>query len=569
MNAWQSDWARELARAHAGGVSQTFILHGNVQDLVPTQGGYGMLAEFLGSRMFGRWDLVLHYDLVKGPRPLAGSAERLARMTRRLDRFGAQAEEWRAAREPSRALALLDRFLEAVLLCESERPSVALIFDHAHLLAPEGPAPGRDVAASLATLLNWSKNPYFKKSAFAFCLISERLSDLHESLVRNAHTTKIEVPMPGEDERLSFLSFAAGGRAFSELASVDAGTLSRLTPGLTLVQLQGLVTRAAKTGEPVSLEALSSDKKRMIESQCGGLVEFVEPRRTLSDVAGNAAAKKRLLEDAGLLARGDLSAVPMGYLVCGPVGTGKTFLAECYAGSVGIPCLKLRNFRGKYVGETEGNLEKILRVLKSMGPAAVIIDEADAMLGNREASGDSGTSSRVFGQFAAQMGDTSYRGRIVWFLLTCRPDLLPVDLKRQGRAEVHIPLFGPETESELWDMTRAMAAKNKADLDPAARSALPPGAALSGADVEGVVTRARRLAILSGSRRIAPEHLSRAFAEFIPQRQSDEKELQTLAAILECTDMEFLPASFRPRVETPEGRAALASRFDALRRGFI
>ena len=249
-------------------------------------------------------------------------------------------------------------------------------------------------------------------------------------------------------------------------------------------------------------------------------------------MAGNAAAKKRLLEDAGLLARGDLSAVPMGYLVCGPVGTGKTFLAECYAGSVGIPCLKLRNFRGKYVGETEGNLEKILRVLKSMGPAAVIIDEADAMLGNREASGDSGTSSRVFGQFAAQMGDTSYRGRIVWFLLTCRPDLLPVDLKRQGRAEVHIPLFGPETESELWDMTRAMAAKNKADLDPAARSALPPGAALSGADVEGVVTRARRLAILSGSRRIAPEHLSRAFAEFIPQRQSDEKELQTLAAIL-------------------------------------
>ena len=54
----------------------------------------------------------------------------------------------------------------------------------------------------------------------------------------------------------------------------------------------------------------------------------------------------------------------MGYLICGPVGTGKTFLAECFAGSVGVPCVKLKNFRSKYVGETEGNLEQLLTVLR-------------------------------------------------------------------------------------------------------------------------------------------------------------------------------------------------------------
>ena len=133
----------------------------------------------------------------------------------------------------------------------------------------------------------------------------------------------------------------------------------------------------------------------------------------------------------------------MGYLICGPVGTGKTFLAECFAGSVGIPCVKLRNFRSKYVGETEGNLEQVLTVLRAMGPVVVVIDEADAALGNREAGGDSGTSSRVFSMIASQMGDTRYRGKIVWMLLTSRPDLLPIDLKRQGRAEVHLPLFCP------------------------------------------------------------------------------------------------------------------------------
>ena len=50
---------------------------------------------------------------------------------------------------------------------------------------------------------------------------------------------------------------------------------------------------------------------------------------------------------------------------------------------------------------------------------------------------------------ASQMGNTRYRGRIIWMLLTSRPDLLPIDLKRQGRAEVHIPLFYPQDPGEI------------------------------------------------------------------------------------------------------------------------
>jgi SpoVK/Ycf46/Vps4 family AAA+-type ATPase len=56
----------------------------------------------------------------------------------------------------------------------------------------------------------------------------------------------------------------------------------------------------------------------------------------------------------------------------------------------------LKNFRSKYVGETEGNLEHALDVLRSLGPVVVIIDEADAALGNREQGGDSGTRPACF-----------------------------------------------------------------------------------------------------------------------------------------------------------------------------
>ena len=138
----------------------------------------------------------------------------------------------------------------------------------------------------------------------------------------------------------------------------------------------------------------------------------------------------------------------MGYLIAGPVGSAKTFLVNCFTGELGFPCVKFLNFRSQWQGVTEGNLEKILKLLHAMWPVGVIIDEADAFLGDRNQEGDSGTSNRVFAQLASFMGNTEYRGKIVWFLITSRPDLLPVDLKRQGRAEEHLALFYPQNDEE-------------------------------------------------------------------------------------------------------------------------
>src|SRR4030095_8789358 len=104
----------------------------------------------------------------------------------------------------------------------------------------------------------------------------------------------------------------------------------------------------------------------------------------------------RLRRAARAMARGNPAAVPMGYLVCGPVGSAKTFLVECFANEIGFPCVKLKNFRSMWVGSTEANLERILKILASLTPVGVIIDEADAALGNRDAGGGSGNPERVF-----------------------------------------------------------------------------------------------------------------------------------------------------------------------------
>jgi len=218
------------------------------------------------------------------------------------------------------------------------------------------------------------------------------------------------------------------------------------------------------------------------------------------------------------------------------------------------------------VGETEGNLERVLSVLRAMGPVVVVVDEADAALGNRDQDGDSGTSSRVFGMIASQMGDTRYRGRILWMLLTCRPDLLPIDIKRQGRAEVHIPLFYPTEESELKAMFVTLAKKLGARLSPDDVPPLPQRGNLSGADIEGMVGRALRRSLLSNHQEITRESLAEVVSQFMPSTQGLERELQEVAAILECTDRQFLPPEILKRTEEQGGRGKLQERLTLLKR---
>jgi ATP-dependent 26S proteasome regulatory subunit len=165
---------------------------------------------------------------------------------------------------------------------------------------------------------------------------------------------------------------------------------------------------------------------------------------------------------------------------------------------------------------------------------------------------------------ASQMGDTRYRGRVIWMLLTCRPDLLPIDLKRQGRAESHLPLFYPQDEAETLAMFQAMARKNKVDIEVRAMPKAKTDRALSGSDIESIVIAAKRQALIAGKSKVDQADLEAVVSNFIPSTQGLEKELQEIAAVLECTEVAFLPASWRMKVEQPNGRSQLQERFVAI-----
>ncbi len=571
LPAWFPAWASQLADLYFSGTTAAFVLYGNTYDLfrVGADEGsrYGVLAEFLAEQLFGRWSLVLHYDLGRGLRAFAGRDEqRLKEMVtianKKLGDLSA------LPKDPAATFALVDRFVRNNIMApEEDRRSLALMMDQASYVFPSG-EPGRlnmQASSQLVTMLNWAMSPHVKRLNMAFVMIDEKLADLSDRLTGNPHVATIEVPLPDQPVREAFIKATTADSPIQDFSDFDATELAKLTAGISLTDLNVLIQSARESGKRLDANAFRLLKKRLLERQCHGLLEFIEPKWTLDTVVGHDAAKARLREDAALLKRGALDSLPMGYLLCGPVGTGKSFLAQCVSGEIGVPCVILKNFRSKYVGETEGNLERVLSVLRAMGPAVVVVDEADAALGSRESEGDSGTSSRVFAMIAAQMGDTQYRGRIIWMLLTARPDLLPIDLKRQGRAEVHIPLFYPTDEAEIRQMFVILAKKLGSRVAIEDVPPIPQLGQLSGADIEGMVGRAWRSSILAGADHVTREALAGVVAGFMPSTQGLERELQETAAILECTDRQFLPSAILQKTDVPGGRAALQARLTAIK----
>lgn len=539
-------WARLVSEKYYSGAFSMFVLHGNVHDLVAP--GNVPLVKFLQTEMFGGRDIVLTYD--RGGGIAFGQPGMQADFRSALsgyDSFYGTKYSQALPRNPDGVLNILDNYIRLRI---HDRRKIALVIDYAETIAPAGDVSGMsaDDRNALVILQRWSNNPAFLQADVTIVLISENLTELNQNIVQHPGVAAVEIPMPDEAGRRDFLANQLTQTPLPEGSDLTLDALANLTAGLKRIQLQSLVLHANRNKQPLTMKLMSARKKELIEAEGGGMLEFVQSRWNLSMVAGSSAAKQKLIEAGQAIRAGRTDVLPMGYVICGPVGTGKTFLANCFAGDVGIPAVILKNFRSMWQGQTEGNLERILALLKAMSPIVVIVDEADAQLGDRSSSGDSGVNNRVFAQIAQFMGNTEYRGKVIWFLLTCRPDLLPVDLKRQGRAEEHLALFYPETEEDRLAMFRAMRKKTGAVFEPEAEAEklfITHSRALSGADIEALLVRAKMRATLSGKASPATADLEAALTDFIPASSPDEIELQSLVAVLECTSRSLLPEHYR------------------------
>ena len=564
-------WARELARKYFTKTVHQFILHGNVRDLVRWERPdgdveYVDLVRFLIKEMFAQRHIVVKIDRTAGIQFSTPEGQKdFNQAVAGYDTLYGTDFGRSKPRSLSQMLRILDNYFRLRL---GQGKKIACIIDFAETIIPMAESSMYSVEdrSTLVCLQRWAQDEMFMQRDFTICLIAENLSNLNQQHVQSPWTAEIAVNHPEEEHRLAFARWSVAERetTFMAFSDITLDTLAQNTPGLGFIQLRTILADVLENNNRLTYAHLSELKKQLIEESAAGMLEFVESQNSLDDVAGHHEAKKHLRQIATALRKGRRDVIPMGYLVSGPVGTGKTFLITCFSGEIGIPMVKLKNFRSQWQGQTEGNLERILRLLESMPPVAVMIDEADAALGNRDARGDSGVSKRVFGQIATFMSDPSHRGRIIFFLITARPDLMPVDLKRQGRAEEHLALFYPSTPEDRLELLHVMMRRTGINLpdEDIPESLLKGDVTYSGADMEALLTRAKFKAAANeeSSDKVTAAILQEAVDDFIPPTYGEEQELQALVAVLESTSMEALPERYRTM-----DRAAIKRRVAELR----
>ncbi|MDR1429569.1 MAG: AAA family ATPase [Spirochaetaceae bacterium] len=543
-------WAQELSYKYGSKTTNLYLLHGNIRDLLPHKMHEGQfifvrIQDYISDVLFGMRDIIVFYDRSSGisfcTPEMANDYQKVMRA-----RFPDVLDDDLVSTDPETSFPYLEKYF---LMNIPQKKRIVFILDYAETLVPAGDLIrlSEEDRYCLVTLNRWSHDPIFTEGDVSVILLTENLTDISSRLISSPATVKVEIPIPDEAVRTKFLySLERMGKLLVDRA-LNPERIAAVTSGLNLMNLNRMVMESYEEDAPLNMEFIIKKKKSIIENEAAGLLEFMDTVRDLSLVSGHDFVKKRFKWASRAIHHGRLDVLPMGYLIAGPVGTGKSFIVSAFAGEIGIPMVKFRNFRSKWQGDTESNLEKVLNILKAMAPVAVMIDEADAFLGSRDQEGDAGTSNRVFAQIASFMGNTEYRGKIIWFLITCRPDLIPIDLKRQGRAEEHLALFYPESDIEREALFNTLV--RKLDLSirqfPVSELFKKFRHEFSGADLEAVLIRAKLRAAMNDRTFVTRDDMEEVMSDFVPPSYPHEIDLQNLVAVLECTSKEMVPKRFQ------------------------
>lgn len=536
-------WATELRDRYVAGEASLFLVHGNVRDLHAwDEGGkpeWMDLRRFF-ERFLGRTrDIVVYYNVSQGvlfpDRSHEKRFQRAIDARRALDGAEALAQ---LPRSPAAAIPLIEE------LVTDPTQASGVVVDYFETVAPAGDLSfmSLDDKQALVSIQRWSSDPAFLSTDNLVILVAEHLTDVARRILSSPQLVAIQVPFPDQAERERFLNAEDLSAIKLEMPIV---ALAKVTAGLSLTQIRSILRGARQSGEPITFRTISHRKKTIIEQECHGLVEFVDPEHNFSHVGGMEGVKEVLLRVSDAVKAGQRNRVPMGMIFVGAMGTGKTYIAEAFAAECGLTCLKFKNFRDRWVGSTESNLEKVLHLVDALGYVLLIIDEADRSLSTSD--NDGGVGSRVIARLKEFMSDTTHRGRVVMLMMTNRPDKLDTDLKRPGRFDLKIPFFFPELVDERRAILEASARKNQIKADASAnwQAAAEATHGYSSAELEAVVIAAAAKAAEDGIDTVNQGDIDEAVGDVVPSRDTRMLQFMEMLAVFESSSRKMLPDRYR------------------------
>ncbi len=429
---------------------------------------------------------LLDWSVTRGLRVLKGTAR------------GAIPEE---TREPLATLLAIPKL---------PNPALVLLKDfHRHLEDPVIVRALRELGTTL-------------KSAFTTVIVTAPRLTLPEELEKDVCV--IDVPLPSREDLMRLLRDIARvvtrtKRAKVELSNEEAEALVAAVHGLTLSEAENAFARAiARDGRLAvdDVKLLLEEKSQVIKKS--GVLEYHAALDTLEDVGGLTHLKRwldRRRHGFSEAARRFGLPEPRGLLLLGVQGCGKSLTAQAIAASWRMPLVRLdmgRIYSG-LVGSSEENLRKAIRVVESLAPVVLWVDEIEKGLAGSSGSGDAGVSARVFGTLLTWLQEK--RAPVFVVATANRIDMMPPELLRKGRFD-EIFFIDLPTEAERADILAIQLQRHHRhpSLFPVAELAAQTQH-FSGAELQQVVVSGLADAFADGVE-LEPKHLVLAVSETTP-----------------------------------------------------
>lgn len=544
-------WRVELAEFYKSGIGHAFIAHFNVNDYFSWDRGITVKESII--ELFSSFDIVMSYQRSEGLTFANKSSEVKAieivasnpsqDQNDLLSFDNSSSQEFEFPDYPSQLFPLLTEILNSTVY-----KSLLIIEDGEYI------CPSMDLSTLspddrliLSTLTNWGKIRKLNNNNNVVVIIAKNIGDISPTLMDSRYIP-IKIDLPSEMDRRKFIATNIKKREIQLEKDLTLDKLVNATSGLNLLSIEDILLRSI--GQELTLKMVWSRKREIFSSSYSDVLDVVEPKYSFDQIGGMDLAKDFLTRNVvkPMLA-GNTKRVPMGILLCGPSGTGKTVLVNSLAFESGINFVILRiggQISSKYVGESERNLSRALSAIKSFVPTILFIDELDQVMGGRGGINENSSDKRLFQMLLEFLSDVTLRGRVLFIAATNRPDLLDAALKRSGRIDKKIPILIPDRD----DREKIFQVMCKRYFDNCQEFEISPEVldqteGLTGAEIETITVKAYEL--VEDYDLSIGEAISRASNSIKPSTK--QIEYMTRLAIQEASDIDLVPEKYRYLLE--------------------
>lgn len=188
-------------------------------------------------------------------------------------------------------------------------------------------------------------------------------------------------------------------------AGSELETVLDAASGLTRMEAENAFSLSLVREDRITADAVWEIKTQTLKKS--GLLSLHRGTEDFNSLGGLAALKAFCKRAMLHPSRGNPLKRPRGVLLLSPPGCGKSQFCKLLGNEVGRPVLTLDvgSLMGSLVGQSEERTRQALRVIDAMAPCVAMIDEVEKAFAGLNGNGDSGVSSRMFGQFLSWLND--------------------------------------------------------------------------------------------------------------------------------------------------------------------